>query len=56
MGVKDRSAALARLQPQPEGVPLLVVATGPYAGEGPLLPALQPGFEGVAECVADEVE
>jgi superfamily II DNA or RNA helicase len=34
MGAKDRAAALARLQPQPGGPPLLVVATGPYAGEG----------------------
>jgi superfamily II DNA or RNA helicase len=34
MGVKSRSAALARLQPQPGSPPLLVVATGPYAGEG----------------------
>lgn len=34
MGAKSRAAALARLQPQPGGPPLLVVATGPYAGEG----------------------
>jgi hypothetical protein len=34
MGAKDRAAALARLVPQPGGVPLLAVATGPYAGEG----------------------
>jgi superfamily II DNA or RNA helicase len=34
MGAKDRAAALARLRPQPGGPPLLVVATGPYAGEG----------------------
>jgi superfamily II DNA or RNA helicase len=34
MGAKDRAAALARLRPQPGGSPLLVVATGPYAGEG----------------------
>ena len=34
MGAKSRSAALARLQPQPGSPPLLVVATGPYAGEG----------------------
>jgi hypothetical protein len=32
MGAKDRAAALARLQPQPGGPPLLAVATGPYAG------------------------
>jgi hypothetical protein len=34
MDAKSRTAALARLQPQPGGPPLLVVATGPYAGEG----------------------
>jgi superfamily II DNA or RNA helicase len=34
MGAKDRAAALARLSPQPGGLPLLAVATGPYAGEG----------------------
>ena len=34
MGAKNRAAAVARLQPQPGGQPLLVVATGPYAGEG----------------------
>jgi superfamily II DNA or RNA helicase len=34
MGAKSRSAALARLQPPPGSPPLLVVATGPYAGEG----------------------
>jgi superfamily II DNA or RNA helicase len=34
MGAKDRAAALARLDPQPGGPPLLAVATGPYAGEG----------------------
>jgi superfamily II DNA or RNA helicase len=34
MGAKDRAAALARLNPQPGGTPLLAVATGPYAGEG----------------------
>jgi len=34
MGAKSRAAALARLQPQPGGPPLLAVATGPYAGEG----------------------
>ena len=34
MGAKDRAAALARLIPQPDGPPLLAVATGPYAGEG----------------------
>jgi superfamily II DNA or RNA helicase len=34
MGAKDRTAALARLVPEPGGLPLLAVATGPYAGEG----------------------
>jgi superfamily II DNA or RNA helicase len=34
MGAKARAAALARLQAQPGGPPLLAVATGPYAGEG----------------------
>jgi superfamily II DNA or RNA helicase len=34
MGAKSRASALARLQPQAGGPPLLVVATGPYAGEG----------------------
>jgi superfamily II DNA or RNA helicase len=38
MGAKSRAAALERLQPQP--APLLVVATGPYAGEGFDCPAL----------------
>lgn len=34
MGAKARAAAMNRLQPRPGGPPLLVVATGPYAGEG----------------------
>jgi superfamily II DNA or RNA helicase len=34
IGVKARTAALERLRPQPGGLPLLAVATGPYAGEG----------------------
>jgi superfamily II DNA or RNA helicase len=34
MGAKARAAALARLQPDPGGPPLLIVATGPYIGEG----------------------
>jgi hypothetical protein len=34
MGARQRAAALARLQPQTGGPPLLAIATGSYAGEG----------------------
>lgn len=43
MGAKARAAALRRLEPE-VGRPLLVVATGPYVGEGFDCPVLDTVF------------
>ena len=44
MGARARAAAMTRLDPEGSGRPLLVVATGPYVGEGFDCPALDTLF------------